>query len=74
MTSGGGLAFAGGVVIENMKLAFDINGGPDDLDIEFLRVNIVAHENALYDPQKSEFLEGHGTYHRALATGRANVV
>jgi hypothetical protein len=51
-----------GLVIENVELAFDVNGGPYDLDIEFLRVNIVAHENALYDPQKPEFLEGHGTY------------
>jgi hypothetical protein len=54
--------FLVGLVIENVKFAFDVNGRAYNLDIEFLRVNIVAHENALYDPQKSEFLEGHGTY------------
>jgi hypothetical protein len=51
-----------GLVVEHVEFAFNVNGGAYNLDIEFLRVNVVAHENALYDPQKSEFLEGHGTY------------
>ena len=51
-----------GLVIKHVEFAFDVNGGAYDLDVEFLRVNIVAHKNALYDPQKSEFFQGHGTY------------
>src|SRR5208283_482013 len=62
---------APGLVVEHHEIAFDVDGGPDNLHIELLGVNIVAHQNALHHPENSQFLERH-TATAPSARGAAN--
>ena len=38
------------MVVENLEITFDVDGGTDHLYVELLGVNVVARQNTLHHP------------------------